>query len=202
MNSKRLIETVKIEDGHIFNIEWHDLRLNRSRKELFGVDKSIKLQEYIEPPIGKGVFRCRILYSEEILSIEYIPYQTRKFKKFKIVQSDIDYRYKYANRVPLEKLKAEAFPYDEIIIEKDGLLTDTTIANIAFYDGESWLTPKKPLLKGTMRENLLNNNRLIEKDIKSEKLKHFSHFALMNAMIGFQIQKNIIIQNRKEKLCL
>jgi 4-amino-4-deoxychorismate lyase len=202
MNSEELIETVKIEDGQIFNIEWHDLRLNQSRKELFGVDKPINLQDYIKPPIEKGVFRCRILYNKEILSIEYIPYQTRKFKKFKIVQSDIDYRYKYANRVPLEKLKAEAFPYDEIIIERDGLLTDTTIANIAFYDGESWLTPKKPLLKGTMRENLLNNNRLIEKDIKSEKLKHFSHFALMNAMIGFQIQKNIIIQNRKEKLCL
>jgi 4-amino-4-deoxychorismate lyase len=202
MSSNKLIETIKIESGQVSNIEWHNARFNRSRKELFGVDKSIKLQEYIEPPIGKGVFRCRILYSEEILSIEYIPYQAKVFKTFKIVESNIDYNHKYSNRMPLERLKAEVFPYNEIIIKKDGLLTDTSVANIAFYDGDSWLTPKKPLLRGTMRENLLNHNRLIEKDIKSDELKHFSHFALMNAMIGFQIQKNIIIQSQKEKLCL
>ena len=202
MNSKELIETVKIEDGRIFNIEWHDLRLNRSRKELFGVDEPINLQKYIKPPMKKGVFRCRILYDKDIISIEYIPYRAKELRRFKVVQSDIDYSYKFSNRMELDELRVEALPNDEIIIKKDGLLTDTTIANIAFYDGLSWVTPKKPLLRGTMRENLLNNNRLIEKDIKVEELNHFSHFALMNAMIGFQIQRNIIIQSKEEKLCL
>ncbi|NEW60601.1 hypothetical protein GSY74_04830 [Sulfurovum sp. bin170] len=197
-----LLETIKIENGQIFNIEWHNQRFNRSRKELFEVDEIINLQNHITPPAQKGVFRCRILYDKNIISIEYIPYQTKNFRTFKIVQSDIDYSYKYSNRMKIEKLKAEVFPYDGIIIEKDGLLTDTAIANIAFYNGDSWLTPKKPLLKGTMRAKLLSEEFLIEKDIKSKELKEFSHFALMNAMIGFQIQKNIIIQSKEEKLCL
>jgi 4-amino-4-deoxychorismate lyase len=198
---QNLIETIKIENGHIYNIEWHNLRFNSSRKELFGVEKSLYLQKYITPP-KNSLFRCRILYDKDIISIEYIPYQVRKIKTFKIVEADIDYRYKYSNRMQIEQMKAKALPFDEIIIEKNELITDTSIANIAFYDGKSWLTPKKPLLKGTMRAKLLSEKRLIEKDIKSEELKEFSHFALMNAMIGFQIQKNIIIESKKEKLCL
>jgi len=197
-----LIETIKIEKSQVFNIEWHNLRFNKSRKELFGVNESINLQDYIKTPIESGLFRCRILYNKEILSIEYIPYQMKQLKTFKIVESDINYQYKHYNRMPIEKLKAEALPDDEIIIKKDGLLTDTSIANIAFYNGNSWITPKKPLLKGTMRAKLINNSKLTEKDIKEEELNGFSHFALMNAMIGFQIQKNIIIHSKKEKLCL
>ncbi|SFV66049.1 Aminodeoxychorismate lyase [hydrothermal vent metagenome] len=197
-----LIETIKIENGQIHNIEWHNQRFNSSRKELFELDEIINLKNHITPPTQKGVFRCRILYNKDIISIEYIPYQTRNLRTFKIIQSDIDYSYKYSNRITIEKLKAEALPYNEIIIEKDGLLTDTSIANIAFYNGTYWVTPKKPLLRGTMRANLLSNNQLIEKDIKVAELKDFSHFALMNAMIGFQIQKNIIIESKKEKLCL
>ncbi len=202
MSSNELIETIKIENSQILHIEWHNLRFNRTRRELFGMQNPINLQDYIEPPRDIGTFRCRVVYSKNIEYIEYIPYQIKKPKTFKIVKSNIDYQYKFLNRVEIERLRAEALPYSEIIIEKNGLLTDTSIANIAFYNGEYWITPQKPLLKGTMRENLLNNNRLVEKDIKQEKLSDFSHFALMNAMIGFQIQKNIIIQSEKEKLCL
>jgi len=202
MNQNKLIETIKIENGEISNIKWHNLRFNRTRKELFGIDNSIDLEDFIKIPINKGLFCCRILYNREIVSIESTPYKAKLFKTFKIVESDIEYMYKYENRMSIEKLKAEAFPYNEIIMKKEGLLTDTSIANIAFYNGEEWITPKKPLLKGTMRANLLESNQLIEKDIKEEELNSFSHFALMNAMIGFQIQKNIIIQSQKEKLCL
>ncbi len=61
---------------------------------------------------------------------------------------------------------------------------------------------KTPLLQGTFRAKLLYEDKIVLKDIKSEELNHFSHFALMNAMIGFQIQKNIIIYDKKEKPCL
>jgi 4-amino-4-deoxychorismate lyase len=93
--------------------------------------------------------------------------------------------------------------YDDIIIERGGLLTDTTIANIAFFDGKEWITPKKPLLEGSLRAKLLDNKILVKKDIKIDSLKHFSHYALMNAMIGFRIQKDVTIYiNEKEKICL
>lgn len=183
----QLLETIKIEDGQIENIYWHNQRCNRSRVELFNENRILELSSFITPPT-KGVYRCRILYGRDIESIEYIPYYRKKISSFTIIESQIDYKYKYSNREELDRLKDG---YDEIIIEKDGLLTDTTIANIAFYNGKGWVTPKIPLLEGTVRAKLISNNFLIPKDIKKEELEDFSHFALMNAMIGFQIQKNI-----------
>jgi 4-amino-4-deoxychorismate lyase len=185
-----LFETIKIEDGQISNILWHNRRCNQSRFELFNRTNFIDLEQYITPPT-KGIYRCRIIYGTEIQSIKYIPYTPKKIKIFKIVKSQLDYSYKYEKRDEINKLVEGQ--NNEIIIEKDGLLTDTSIANIAFYTGNRWITPKKPLLKGTIRAKLLAKNFLIPKDIKKEELQNFSHFALMNAMIGFQIQKSINI---------
>ncbi len=188
---KELFETIKIKDGKIFNLKWHNQRLNRSRLELFSIDKSLDLRNYIDAPT-QGLFRCRIVYSMEIKSVEYLPYMPKNFTSFKVVQSNLNYDYKFNDRSQLNTLIQKE--YDEIIIEKDGLLTDTSIANIAFYDGKNWLTPKKPLLRGTTRERLLDNSFLKLKDIKKEYIKNYSHFALMNAMIGFQIQNSINIR--------
>ncbi|MCK5854068.1 MAG: aminotransferase class IV [Sulfurovaceae bacterium] len=191
------IETIKILNGKIYNIKWHNYRCNRTRQDFFNISKPLYLQQHIEAP-PKGLFRCRILYAKEIISIEYLPYQPKKFKNFNIIQSNIEYNYKYAKRELLEQLKKGINPHNEVIIEKNGLLTDTSIANIAFYDGKNWLTPKTPLLEGTMRMKLLENGFLKEQEIKSDKLKHFLNFALMNAMIGFQIQKSITDIIKKE----
>jgi 4-amino-4-deoxychorismate lyase len=109
--------------------------------------------------------------------------QKRKFKKFKLIESDIEYSYKYADRTKLNALKDERF--DEIIIVKNGLITDTTISNLAFFDGEKWLTPKTPLLKGTKREELLKKGSLIIKDITPQDIKIFSKIAMINAVLGF-----------------
>jgi len=191
VNQTTLLETIKIEDGQVANIEWHNKRCNQSRLELFKTNQIIDLITVINPP-QKGLYRCRILYNEEIKSIDYIPYKAKKITSLKIIQSQINYAYKFDDREELNKLSIEK--YDEIIIEKNGFLTDTTIANIAFYTKEGWITPKTPLLKGTVRAKLLHENFLIEKNIRKEEITNFSHFALMNAMIGFQIQKNVTIR--------
>jgi len=185
-----LFETIKIENGKIFNIEWHNQRFNQSRLELFKERKKIMLEEMITPP-KKGLFRCRVLFNKKIISIKYIPYQAKEINSIKIVKSDLSYMYKYDNRDEISRLMEKK--YDEIIIEKNGFLTDTSIANIAFYDGINWITPSKPLLNGTMREQLLAKKLLIQKDIRKEDIKSFSNFALMNAMIGFQIKKSVTI---------
>ncbi len=200
----KLLETIKIKNGKIYNIEYHNKRLNRSRFELFNIDNKIDLRDYIAPPKEEGIFRCRVIYNKsDIILVEYIPYKRREFNSFRVIESTIDYRYKYVNRDKLDRLKEQYSNYSDIIIKKDGLLTDTSIANIAFFNGSRWITPKNPLLRGTIRERLIDNNKILEKNIKSEDLKHFSHFALMNAMIGFQITKNITIHiDKKEKICL
>lgn len=188
-----LLETIKIEEGEVFNLPYHQARFNTSRNELFEVRDVLELSSIIEAP-QKGLYRCRILYDQEIQSIEYIPYTAKNIKKLKIVTSDITYNYKYANREALNTLLEKASGFDEIIIEKEGYLTDTTISNIAFYDGDKWLTPTQPLLCGTMRAKLLDEGFLHKKKIKKDDLKNYSQIALMNSMIGFKILNHFTIE--------
>ena len=163
---KKLFETIKVENGHFFNLKWHNQRLNRSRLELFGETKKIHLEDYLPPPFH-GFLRCRVVYRNEVESIELFPYIPKEFTSFKIISSNINYSYKYDNRQELQHLLDPSF--DEIIIEKNGLLTDTSIANIAFYDGKSWFTPTTPLLAGTTRARLLEKGFLKLKPSFSQK---------------------------------
>ena len=185
-----LFETIKIEDGQIFNLDWHNKRFNKSQKDFFNNASAIDLQTFISPP-KTGLHRCKLIYDKEIQSIQYFPYQIKTFQNFKIIKSQLDYQYKYTDRSSFQKLLKN---HDEIIIEKDGLLTDTSIANIAFFNGKSWLTPTSPLLEGTTRARLIDEGFLKLANIKKENIKNYSNFALMNAMIGFYIQKSVSIQ--------
>jgi 4-amino-4-deoxychorismate lyase len=194
-----LIETIRVENGRVYNLEWHNRRLNRSRSQLFKLFKPLNLENYLSNIPPKGLFRCRVIYNRDVVSIEYLPYTPREIASIKIVNSNVEYGHKYRDRGELNSLIKGNMGYDEVIIERRGLVTDTTIANIAFYDGRGWITPQTPLLEGTLRAKLLHEAKIVPKDIKSEELNHFSHFALMNAMIGFQIQKNIIIYDKKRE---
>jgi len=188
-----LLETIKIEDGNIENLFYHQKRFDKSRNELFELRDKLELSSIIEAP-QKGLYRCRILYDQEIHSIEYIPYKPKNIEKLKIITSNINYDYKYADREMFNTLLQTHSEYDEIIIEKDGYLTDTTISNIAFYDGLRWITPTKPLLEGTMRAKLLDEGFLQTKTIRKEDLKNYSQIALMNSMIGFKILNDFTIK--------
>ena len=187
-----LLETIKIEDGIIQNLSYHQKRCDESRKKLYKSTDLLLLQDAIIPPL-KGCYRCRIVYHHTIQSVEYIPYVTRNIKTLKIVTSSLYYDLKYANRSVLNTLLLEHQNVDDIIIEKDGYLTDTSIANLAFYDGTSWYTPTHPLLHGTMRQKLLDEGFLQTRAIKKEDIHQYTQVALMNAMLGFKILKDIKI---------
>ncbi len=121
-----------------------------------------------------------------MLSISLI--KKRDIKSFKIIlDNEIEYSKKYLNRDSLDKLYEQKKDADEIIIIKDGLVTDTSIANIAIFNGTNWLTPKSPLLEGTTRNRLLEEKYIYEADITVDILKSAKRIALMNAMIDFDI---------------
>jgi len=184
----KLLETIKIQDGKIFNLEYHQQRCDFSRHALFACDEPLDLDSLITAP-QKGLFRCRIVYDKKLHKIEYIPYQSKEIQTLQLVSSNIEYTHKYENRDALNSLVKKYSHADDILIEKEGFIRDTSIANIAFYNGEKWLTPQNPLLRGTMRQKLLDEGFLEEKAIKKEEIPLYSHVALMNAMIGFKILK-------------
>jgi 4-amino-4-deoxychorismate lyase len=56
------------------------------------------------------------------------------------------------------------------------------MSNIIFFDGLSWVTPARPLLKGTCRERLLASGLILERDISVNDLSGFTGCKLINAM--------------------
>ncbi|WP_200763440.1 aminotransferase class IV family protein [Nitrosophilus alvini] len=187
-----LFETIKIENGRIFHIDYHNKRANRSRLELFGSKEALNLSDYIEPP-KNGLFRCKIWYGESFGKTEYFRYSPRVVKVLKIIESDIEYPYKYSDRKEIDRLFAKRESADDILIVKNGYIRDTSIANIAFFDSEKWITPNTPLLKGICRERLIDEGKIIEEEIKTTDLKFFKKYALLNAMTEFKIIENGII---------
>lgn len=183
-------ETLKIENGKILNLEQHNIRLNRTIYDIFDKKSDFNLSHFVKSPDDK-TYRCKVIYDENIQSIDFIPYKPRIFRSFKIIHSKICYPYKSVNRDELNELFTQKGVCDDIVIVKDGLICDTSIANIAIYDGIQWITPKKPLLFGTQRAKLLKDKLLIEKDIKVKDMKDTVRFAIINALIGFHEVKDV-----------
>jgi 4-amino-4-deoxychorismate lyase len=177
-------ETLKVIDGEIQNLKFHNKRLNSTIKKIYNIHADIDLKEYINQK-DLSLERCKVIYSKKVESIEFFPLKPRTFKSFKIINSDIEYPFKSTNREELNTLFEQREKCDDIIIVKDGLISDTTIANIAIFDGLKWYTPKNPLLYGTQRAKLLKDKMIIEKDIKLKDMKNIVHFAIINALVGF-----------------
>jgi len=183
---KKLFETIKIVNGEPKFLEFHNQRLNTARQLLFGIHEKIDLKQVLKNTPAQGVFRCKIIYSDDIESIEYIPYYKRYFKTFKIIENnEISYEFKYFDRNSIDMLLKSRGQADDILIIKQGFVTDTSIANVAFWQGKKWITPDTPLLKGTARARFLKSGKISESPIKSSDLKFFSKMAIMNALLGF-----------------
>jgi len=185
-----LFETICIKNGSIQHLSLHQMRLNRSQEALFEHFEPIDLGAVLHPPSGSGTLKCRVVYNENLLDISYEPYRPRVVHSLRIVESQIDYDYKFSNRDALDELYARRDGADDILIIRDGLVTDTSIANIAFLKGRQWVTPKTPLLRGTTRERLIRSGFLIPRDIRVGEIGTFDAFALLNAMIGFDPVKH------------
>ena len=185
MQENIYFETVKCEDYEIFNLEYHNKRVANT------IGLNINLQEYIYP-LSEELLRCKVIYNDfEVINVEYFPYKKRDITSFKLIFDDeISYSKKYLNRENLDSLFLRKEDCDEIIIIKNGVVTDTSIANIAIFYENKWITSKNCLLNGTTKQRLLDSKFLVEKDISVKMLKKASQIALMNAMIDFDIKQN------------
>ena len=138
----------------------------------------------IPEKFSNGLFKLRFLYSDNDYQIEFSRYEPRMIDSLKIVESnDINYPLKLTDRAQITLLLQQKDEQHDILIVKDRLITDTSIANILFYDGTSWVTPSTPLLKGTCREKLLEAGKIKEAIIRLDDLHKFESFCLINAML-------------------
>ena len=196
----KLLETIRFEKGVFANLNLHQERLNRARWDLFGLKDEIILADILQAwtleVSEQKVFKCRIIYAEEIQKIEFTPYTIPIINSLKIISDDkIDYQYKYLDRSRLEQLYSQKGNHDDILIVRNGMITDTFYCNILFYDGKDWVTPTHPLLMGTQREFLIKKGIIKTKDITIQNLRRFQKARLINAMIRFEDKLDIEIEN-------
>ncbi len=179
------IETIRLVNGEIMNLSYHQQRLNQAREQVLGLSDHPLLEKVINIPCGldQGLFKCRVLYGEKVDLIEYEPYQKMEVHTLKLLASEsISYDHKYRDRTALTELFSQRGDCDDILVIKAGCVTDSYVANVVFWDGEGWFTPDTPLLAGTMRASLLDKGILKEVRIMQKDLAHFRKLRLINAL--------------------
>lgn len=185
----RLIESVYLKDGEFRNLKYHQVRMEYSSKELFGVPNKWRLDSKLHAAgyPESGVYKVRVVYEEEVRQIEFVPYQAKPVQSLRLVSSDaISYAHKYEHRQSLNELYQQRENCDDIIIIKNGFVTDASYANLIFKKGKEWFTPTTFLLAGTMRAFLLDSNQIKPTQIRVEDLHKYESCKLINAMLDME----------------
>jgi 4-amino-4-deoxychorismate lyase len=188
---------MRLVGGKIQNIEAHRNRINNTIKEAYGhVPCNDILQRLFFP---KKIEKCRVVYADDLQYVQLCQYEPRKINTLKLVvaDSDLDYHLKYLDRSDLEKLYDRREDCDDVLIVKDGFITDTSFSNVVFTDGKQFVTPSTYLLPGTMRASLLASGDIIEAPISVDDIKKYTHITLINAMLPLHTMPLIPIENIK-----
>ena len=189
-------ETIKVVNGHMFNLDLHMARLTKTQRYFFP-NASLNISLIVPPECRTGLYRCRITYSQKIESIEFTPYIQRDIQTLTLINAPtINYSYKFCDRNTLEALK-KASGYDEIIIVKNGKITDTTFSNLVFKNTEGLFTPSTFLLPGTRRSELLQKKIIHETNITISDLHKYNQVFLINAIIGLEDKLSFTIICKK-----
>ncbi len=181
-----LVETIKVLDGKIYNLLYHQRRLEYVFKIYFKKPPFYLLQDVITIPeeFSQGLVKLRFLYNRDNHKLEFSYYKPRKINTLKMIENNkICYSLKFTERSHINSLLKQKGDCNDILIVKNGFITDTSIANIIFYKDNEWLTPATPLLKGTCRDRLLKEGKIKEEIIKINDLHKFKGFCLINAMM-------------------
>ncbi len=189
----RFIETLKLKDGQLLFLQDHQRRMERTFANFFCGKKVPALQDALGSLPSKGEFRVRVLYDVKIQKTEVFPLIPRNFVSLQLVETDLNYDFKFADRKTLQSLYESRRNADEILIIRDGLITDTSISNVCFFDGQDWFTPESCLLEGTARERLLKEGRIDTRKITVNDLGNYQKVRLINSLIDFEDETDIPI---------
>ena len=190
-----LVESIKAENGQFFLLDYHQERLERTFHAVFQCSCPWQLKDMLPEPPSKGLFKTRFLYNDLAYTVEVLPYTSREIKSLKLVDiGEYTYAHKWTNRSQIDAAFAQRGNCDDILMVKNGLLTDASYANIVLFDGTDWFTPDIPLFKGVQRAFLLEQKTIQTASISSNDLKNFKAFQLINAMNPFEVKKRVAVE--------
>lgn len=184
----RFIESIRLSDGRFNNLSYHQARMSRTLHDHYGNQPFFDLEKFLFERAfpSNGLFKCRILYDDVSRELTYSPYVAKSIQRIKVVEDDvISYGYKYANRHAIDRLFERRGNCDDVLIVRDGKITDCSFSNILLWKDHKWYTPSTPLLAGTMRQCLLDQNKVEPREIPVEEVRSYHRFKLVNAMLQF-----------------
>ncbi|MFZ7234809.1 aminotransferase class IV family protein [Avibacterium avium] len=186
-----LFETLCIEKGQVQNLALHQQRYENSLREfyagqpyeIFSLAKILQKNTALWANNQSPIIRCRIDYNATQYRLQCFPYQRKNYQRFQpVICDDIDYHLKYSNRAIFNELLKQKGDCDEIIIVKQGKITDCTIGNLILRQGSQWFTPDSPLLIGTQRTALMQQNKIKVWSILLTDLADYEEIRLINAL--------------------
>lgn len=180
-------EAIKCKDSVLYNLPHHQTRVDRTQAKFGGgkIDLGDILQE-IPAHARQGIFKCRVVYSTVVESIEFIPYSFPQITTVGIVENDdIEYGYKYTDRNLLNALLGQT-GCDDMIIIKQRFVTDAFSSNLVFESDSGLFTPDTCLLPGTKRQLLLDTGRIVKKRITLDDIWLYNRIRFINAMIDLE----------------
>ena len=180
--SLSFIETLMLRGGELIAGELHRERMLRTLREQGADTGSAFLQNLLSSSPWREVeayltgqqilpattYRLTLEYSLAGLSaIRLVPYCKRTICALRPIPlpDSFEYSYKYADRSFFDRMKAELADDEEpLFVRPDDTITDTSFTNVLIETEEDYLTPTRPLLKGTQREALLRTGLIAEAD--------------------------------------
>jgi 4-amino-4-deoxychorismate lyase len=188
-------ETIRYVNGVLENVSYHQARINRTVSALGG-ETSIQLDktQLVHDFEKDIVYKIKCIYNlEGAYHIEKAVYQKKIIQTVSIHQAALEeYQYKYTNRTWLNDALKNAGT-DEMIIVQNNMIKDGNYANLVFFNGSEWHTPLHPLLLGTHRARLIDENKIIEKDITLSDLANYTILKYINAMMLWEESPEIEI---------
>jgi 4-amino-4-deoxychorismate lyase len=135
-----------------------------------------------------------VVYHEQILSITFAAYRQKKIDSLKLVEADVDYSFKFSDRSSLSTLLQEKGDCDEILIVKNGCITDTSFSNVVFGKDNQFFTPDSYLLNGTKRQQLLREGKIRATRVTVENLHCFDKVYFINSMLDIEDSARLSIE--------
>ena len=163
----------------------HDERVSRSSLALWNREICLPWEVLEADLPNVGQIRLRVEYDPTgVIRVDARPYFPTAMSLVKLFETYTEYPHKFADRTELESIYKHRGMAHDVLMVINGLVADTTTANVAIYDGTDWMTPRKPLLQGTCRARMIRQGLLKEADISEAMLRNAQSVVIMNALRG------------------
>lgn len=180
----RFLESICCKSAAYQQLALHQKRVDETFDRYFPKSSAIQLEKILPEPASGKRKKVRIIYDNNHFDIDVRDYEPKVVSQLKLLDAnDLNYSFKFADRSSLDELMKLRGTADDILIIQNGKITDSSYANVIFWDGSEWNTPNTYLLNGVKRQMLLQEDLIKESEILVNDLQRFSKVGLINAML-------------------